>query len=69
MKFCKDCKWIVVPDIGIGYARCGHKNADRLHDTDYPVTGEIGPPVYCSTERIHGCGPDGKHWEASVTDA
>ncbi len=63
-KFCKDCKWIVLDkDSGLRYARCSHRNAARIN-ADYLVSGEGVHNFYCSTERISGCGPEGKNWEA-----
>ena len=69
LKFCKDCKWIVLKGKRFEFARCGHLNATSILEVDY-VTGEkpdTKTNYYCTTERIfntpRGCGPEGRNWE------
>lgn len=59
MKFCKDCKYCMVINNRINYARCAR--TDMQYD---PVTGEE-KYRYCWSARSLGesCGPEGHLFE------
>ena len=66
MKLCKDCKWYRKD----WYARItGYGNIfdmcfnPILNEAD-PVTGKTNGSFCDSTRKFHGCGMEGKLWEA-----
>jgi hypothetical protein len=65
MKFCKDCKYAMIENGAIRYAKCGHDRAKNVC-VEALVTGE-GEAVeflYCATMRADICGTEAKLFEA-----
>ncbi len=66
---CRDCTYIrrsvMHRDEGqqLYYAKCGHPSLGKMD----LVTGEI-ESRFCSSERFSGCGPSGKHFEATESN-
>ena len=69
LRFCKNCKHVLIEALGITYAKCGRLEAVKeVTAPDFLVSGD-GPThevSYCSTMRLSAskCGPEGRLWEA-----
>lgn len=65
VKFCKDCRHIVVTDGRMGFAKCAL--FVNKSNPEYLVMGDDPSAMaYCSTQRITVCGPEGKLWEPAA---
>ena len=74
MNYCVNCKWSVVGDGGIPFAKCSNPKTQKT-DTVSLVSGQIDPDLFymCKTERsqntseVYPCGKSGALFEPKDT--